>query len=299
MKSVYKIVCALALVGGLVSCGKAEFHTVDFVSFSNSRFTVKDDGSVLKVPVILLSDKSIQTTVTYTITPINAVAGEDYTLETNTGVLTVSSDAKEKSDSIVIRTINKVGELQGNKKFSIVLNAVTADGIQLGATSTCTITIIDVDGGINLLMGDWLGSGLATSKNAADISWTLAEVSESDPGLEDFPEANIKIAAASKLKDPIGNEWSYQVDVYAFYNEDNSTLNIYPDQVFDAGNFGGDVGVLYIGMCNDTDTDVVLNVEEGILTFTTDVWMQLYNEDGSMSNYSCGKILSGGQIVKQ
>ena len=159
------IFLSLAILG-VTSCSqKMDFKTESFVSFSSKKYTVKEDAGEIKIPVSIFSDKTLSTTVTYTITSGEKFAkpGEDYTLE-GTGVLNITNAEGEISDSIVIKPVAKVGEIQGNKNIEIVLGEVTEDGLYKGATSTCTVTIIDVDGGINLLVGNWTGSNLKTDK---------------------------------------------------------------------------------------------------------------------------------------
>ena len=102
---------------GAVSCSqKMEYKSVNYVTFSNSRYSVKEDAGKIKIPVDIIADKAIHTTVTYTVTTGDKFAkpGEDYTIE-GTGVLNITNAKGEVSDSIVIVPVSKVGELQGNK----------------------------------------------------------------------------------------------------------------------------------------------------------------------------------------
>lgn len=294
-----------AVVLGLSSCSnKAEFHTADYVNFSNLTYTVKEDAGELKIPVTLHSGKTLSTTVTYTVASGDeyAVPGVDYTIEGD-GVLTVSNEKGAVCDSIVIKPISQKGVLQGNKTIVLSIGQITADGVYKGAIDKCTVTIIDVDGGINLLAGSWTGTDIPTSKNAGSVSWQIALVSDGDSGLEDYPTANVKILAGAELKDAVGNDWEAQVDIYARYDDSDNTLHIFPQQVFDGGNFGDDLGVLYVAL--DTratlqggEEDVVFAVEEGVLTLQTQTYFALYNSSLTWSGYSCGYYLAGAKIVK-
>lgn len=300
------IFLSLAILG-VTSCSqKMDFKTESFVSFSSKKYTVKEDAGEIKIPVSIFSDKTLSTTVTYTITSGEKFAkpGEDYTLE-GTGVLNITNAEGEISDSIVIKPVAKVGEIQGNKTIEIMLGEVTEDGLYKGATSTCTVTIIDIDGGINLLVGSWSGSNLKSSKNAASIEWDIALVEEDDEGLQDYPKANVKVLAGSKVTDPAGNNWDLQADLYGYFDDETSELHIYPHQCFAGGNFGDPVGVAYVALdvkatLTGTDTDIIFVVEEGLMTLSDGIHLAIYASPTGekFTGYSCGEILAGAQLIK-
>lgn len=292
---------------GVSSCSqKMDFKTASFVSFSSTKYTVKEDAGEIKIPVSVFSDKTLSTTVTYTLTSGEKFAkpSEDYTLE-GTGVLNITNAKGEISDSIVIKPVAKVGEIQGNKTIEIVLGEVTEDGLYKGATSKCTVTIIDIDGGINLLVGSWSGSNLKSSKNDASIDWNIALVEDDDEGLKNFPKANVKVLAGSKVTDPVGNSWGLQADLYGYFDDETSELHIYPHQCFDGGNFGDPIGIAYAALdvkatLGGTDTDITFVVEEGLMTLSDGIFLALYaDQSGSkFTGYTCGEILAGAQLIK-
>ena len=285
------IFLSLAILG-VTSCSqKMDFKTESFVSFSSKKYTVKEDAGEIKIPVSIFSEKF-------------AKPGEDYTLE-GTGVLNITNAEGEISDSIVIKPVAKVGEIQGNKNIEIVLGEVTEDGLYKGATSTCTVTIIDVDGGINLLAGSWSGSNLKSSKDGAAIEWDIALVEDDDEGLKDFPKANVKVLAGSKVTDPVGNKWDLKADLYGYFDDETSELHIYPRQCFAGGNFGDPVGIAYAALdvkatLNGTDTDIIFVVEEGLMTLSDGITLALYSDPSGAkyTGYSCGEILAGAQLIK-
>ena len=300
------IFMSLAILGVSSCSQKMDFKTASFVSFPSTKYTVKEDAGEIKIPVSIYSDKTLSTTVTYTITSGEKFAkpGEDYTLD-GTGVLNITNAEGEVSDSIVIKPVAKVGEIQGNKKIEIVLGEVTEDGLYKGATSKCTITIIDIDGGVNLLVGNWTGSNLKTSKNPATIDWDIALVEDDDEGLKDFPKANVKVLTGSKLTDPVGNNWELQADLYGYFDDETSELHIYPHQCFAGGNFGDPVGIAYAALdvkatLQGTDTDIIFMVEEGSMTLSEGVILALYADPtgAKFTGYNCGEINAGAQLIK-
>lgn len=300
MKTIIRTISILVLAAAAIACGspETEFISASFISFSGAKYTVKENAPEIKIPVNLISDKILETTVTYQVTGGNAVVGEHYTMPNASGVLNVSNDPA-KCDSIVICPIDHSGELTKNKTVELTLGEITADGIYMGGTSKCTVVIIDIDGGVNLLVGNWTGSDLASSGKAVSIEFSL----DTCEPTEDYPEANVVIPAGMSLTDPVGNTWDSKVDIYAFFDDDKSELRIYPIQVFAGGNFGDDVGVLYVSMdlqstMQGTEEPVILTVNDGVLTFKDNTYIALWAENGSFSGYSCGYITAGGEIRK-
>lgn len=301
MKTIIRALSVVALAAALVSCGspKAEFITASFVSFSGTKYTVKESATEFKVPVNLVSDKTLETTVTYQITGGSAIVGKHYTLPDASGVLHISNDPA-KCDSIVICPIDSTGVLTKNKTIEITLGEVTADGIYMGNATKCTVTIIDVDGGISLLVGDWTGTDLATSNKPASFEFSI----ETTDPTEDYPEANVKIPLGMTVVDAYTNSWTSQRDIYAKFDEDTSELIIFPHQVLDAGNFGDEIGVLNIALDSEaamrgtSEDPVVLSVNEGVLSFKAVTYFALYDEEGNWPGYTCGSIKANEEIRK-
>ena len=303
MKRIYNPVTLLALVAVLASASNvAEFKTEAFVAFSGAAYTVKENAGEIKIPVNLVSSTPMTTTVSYQITGGNAVVNKHYTLPNTSGVLTVSTDPA-KCDSIVVCPIDSTGIFTSNKTLEFTLVSVTEEGIQLSNTTKCTLTIIDVDGGLNLMVGNWSGSGLKSNGSPASIEFELALCEEGES--EDFPDANVMIPKGGlAIKDPSGNDWKSQLDLFLYFDDNKSELQLYPGQVFDAGNFGEGVGVLYISLDLKTtlqgvdEQPVVFKVNEEVLTLADDVWCGLWNDSG-FSGYNCGCFLAEGEIRKQ
>ena len=303
MKNIYKPLVLLTLVAGLSSCNNvAEFETESFVSFSGKAYSVKEDAGEIKIPVILTASSPMKTKVTYQITGGDAIENKHFTMPNRTGVITVSTDPAQ-SDSIVVCPIDSTGIFTKNKTIQFTLQTVNAEGVFLGNTSTCQITIIDVDAGLNLLVGHWAGSDMQTSKNPGAIEFDLELCEEGES--EDFPNANVKMPKETLiLTDPMGNTWGNQVDLFLFFDDSKSELQLYPGQVFDAGNFGDGVGVLYISLDLKTtlqgvdEQPVIFKINDEVMTLADDVVCGLWNDTG-FSGYNCGTFLANGEIRKQ
>ena len=303
MKNIYKPLVLLTLVAGLASCNNvAEFETESFVSFSGKAYSVKEDAGEIKIPVILTASSPMTTTVAYQITGGDAIENKHFTMPNRTGVITVSTDPAQ-SDSIVVCPIDSTGIFTKNKTIQFTLQTVNAEGVFLGNTSTCQITIIDVDAGLNLLVGHWAGSDMQTSKNPGAIEFDLELCEEGES--EDFPNANVKMPKETLiLTDPMGNTWGNQVDLFLFFDDSKSELQLYPGQIFDAGNFGDGIGVLYLSLDVKTtlqgvdEQPVVFKVNEEVLTLADDVYCALWDDSG-FSGRTCGAIFANGEIRKQ
>ena len=303
MKNIYKPLVLLTLVAGLASCNNvAEFETESFVSFSGKAYSVKEDAGEIKIPVILTASSPMTTTVAYQITGGDAIENKHFTMPNRTGVITVSTDPAQ-SDSIVVCPIDSTGIFTKNKTIQFTLQTVNAEGVFLGNTSTCQITIIDVDAGLNLLVGHWAGSDMQTSKNPGAIEFDLELCEEGES--EDFPNANVKMPIETLiLTDSMGNTWGNQVDLFLFFDDSKSELQLYPGQIFDAGNFGDGIGVLYLSLDVKTtlqgvdEQPVVFKVNEEVLTLADDVYCALWDDSG-FSGRTCGAIFANGEIRKQ
>lgn len=310
MKTILKSITLFTAVALFAGCNKAENKTVDFVSFTNAKYTVTETSPSIKIPVYLesMSGKEISTTVTFEIVGGTAVEGVDYTLpaETKAGVLNISTDPA-KCDSIEVRPIDMSGVITKNTTIQFKLTAAVKDGVELGNTSVCTLTIIDVDGGLNLLVGNWSGY-----KDSVGFDFELALMDESNDtdkeALAYYPEANIKLLEGFTFKDASGNAWEALCDVYAKYNEETSELWIFPEQVFDGGNFGEPYGVMYVAVDADatvsgTPTNVVFAITDDVMTLTTvcGAYLYKYDDDDNLvyTQMWCGALPMGLELRKQ
>lgn len=282
MKSVNKIICAIALVAGFVSCNKAEFITEDFLTFSSARYTVWDDGSEIKIPVSIVSDKIYNTTVTYRI-ETDAVIGEDYTLGSDALILNVSNAPGAVCDSIVIRTVDRTNEIQKNKNLRIVLETAQDRSLTFGNTSSCRLTILDSDEGINRLIGTWI---------ADNLLWEIELLEDDDPVKDEFgPEANVKILKGAKIFD-----FNSEIDLICTYDDKSSELKIYKDQFFATGINFGSLGYCDMSLYSGSGSDVPIYVKMGELTFRSTCGLGVYQDEELLGPYE--SIPAGTKLTK-
>jgi hypothetical protein len=109
------------------------------LQFSSSTYSVNEDASSLSVVVTRAGFTARTDTVRLNTTNATAVAGTDYTAQTN---LTVTLESGETQKEVVIPILNRSG-VQPGRTFSIQLTTPSSDA-SLGATASTTATINDV-----------------------------------------------------------------------------------------------------------------------------------------------------------
>lgn len=298
------IYIVVLFVLGLCSCskfdgGKAVFVTRNFACFDGVRKNVREDVGKFQVPVNLHTSKEVSgtgeavtTTVTFRVIDSTAKQGVDFNLLTKSGTLLVSNDPSVENTGIEFEAIPFIGVKTGSKKFVIELTSISSDDITMGPTTRIVVTILDNEGGMSNLVGRWTGTSEETDPSgSAAMNFEIAEY---DPAPDDkYPDANLMILTGATFTDPMGNNWTSGKPLYGVFNDDTYEMKIYQPQPFDGGNFGSDIGVLYVGMAS-SGSGVVFTLGDDDLVLKSAVSFLLYRDEdgGSESGYSCGDILS-------
>lgn len=157
----YFLTIASAVSFLAVSCDSndpVKFDDADaFVAFSSAAASVEEgvmnaDGTVtperLRLSVSLASVKGLSETVSFEVNELTAKENVNWKMLTTSKTLTF--DAENRTQYIEFETLYD-GEYTGDLKFEVVLNKPA--GINLGATSTCTVTIGDVDHPLAAILG--------------------------------------------------------------------------------------------------------------------------------------------------
>lgn len=147
---------ALGMAAGLLlaSCNINELPEYDdsnaFVAFTSTAVNVGEEEGSKQVEVLLTSIGGIETTVSYEVTPTEtagAVEGKHYTIEGNKS-LSFKKDAP--TQKITLNIIDN-DTFDGDVKFTIKL--LDPEGVQLGASKTCTVTIEDDEHPLLFILG--------------------------------------------------------------------------------------------------------------------------------------------------
>ncbi|KAB2870860.1 MAG: hypothetical protein F9K37_04795 [Bacteroidales bacterium] len=172
-KAMRKILSILAIAVLVVfnSCDKnekPEFSDSNaFVSFDKAALSVTEDGATLSIPVTLASVKGVSATVSYTVINGTAVEGTNFTLADGSATLTF--DAANRTQNIVVNIINKPGVYTGDLRFKLQLSA---DGkVKPNAENICEITISDRDHPLAAILGEWSATG--TSYYNGSETWEM------------------------------------------------------------------------------------------------------------------------------
>ena len=169
----FKIMAGAAAFTALASCNLNDCPTFDdadaFVAFDKTGIMVDETAGSVTIPVTIASIAPVKTSVTYEVVDGTAKAGENYSLEDESAVLTF--DGKTRTQEIVINITNKQGEYTGDLSFTI--NIISGGkSLNLGANSSCTVKISDLDHPLAALLGDYTATGFSYF-DGAEESWTL------------------------------------------------------------------------------------------------------------------------------
>lgn len=169
----FKIMAGAAAFTALASCNLNDcptFNDADaFVAFDKTGIIVDETVGTVRIPVTIASVAPVKTNVTYEVVDVTAKAGENYSLADESAVL--AFDGKVRTQEIVINITNKEGEYTGDLSFTInILSG--GKTLNLGANSSCTVKISDLDHPLAAILGDYTASGFNYFDGAQE-SWTL------------------------------------------------------------------------------------------------------------------------------
>lgn len=173
---------SIIVLGALaaVSCNLNNYPVFDdndaFVAFSSTstQFTEPATPDTVVVNVTLASVAGIATNVSYEAIDSTAIAGVDYQLVDETGVLRF--DENNRTCPIEIVLLNRYyGEYRGNMVFTLRLTS--SGSVNLGAESTCLVTIADADHPLASILGTYEMEGTSYFNGPAAWNMTI----ERDP----------------------------------------------------------------------------------------------------------------------
>jgi hypothetical protein len=165
---------ALGMAAGLLlaSCNINELPEYDdsnaFVAFTSSSVNVGEEEGSKQVEVLLTSIGGIETTVNFEVAPAEtagAVEGKHYTNEGSKS-LTFKKDAP--TQKITLNIIDN-DTFDGDVKFTIKL--LDPEGVQLGASKTCSVTIEDDEHPLLFILGTLSAKGVSDFNG--DTEWEV------------------------------------------------------------------------------------------------------------------------------
>jgi len=159
MNNINKILLGLAAISALASCDrKADYQRYSFARIDASSYIVNENGGTLTVPVTAYNADGKSGSVTFTVTPMSAKEGVNYTFEPANGVLNFSGKG---SQNITFNIVNQEGVFTGDLNFRIDLTGTSGD-LELGSTPTRSsrVTIKDLDHPLAAILGTWVADDL-------------------------------------------------------------------------------------------------------------------------------------------
>ena len=206
---------ALGMAAGLLlaSCNINELPEYDdsnaFVAFTSSSVNVGEEEGSKQVEVLLTSIGGIETTVNFEVTPAEtagAVEGKHYTIEGSKS-LTFKKDAP--TQKITLNIIDN-DTFDGDVKFTIKL--LDPEGVQLGASKTCSVTIEDDEHPLLFILGTLSAKGVSDFNG--DTEWEV-RIAKDDSDLSKVWIYNL-VPGGSSSKSP----------VYGIVNDDKTEIRI-------------------------------------------------------------------------
>lgn len=206
---------ALGMAAGLLlaSCNINELPEYDdsnaFVAFTSSAVSVGEEEGSKQVEVLLTSIGGIETTVNFEVTPAEtagAVEGKHYTIEGGKS-LTFTKDAP--TQKITLNIIDN-DTFDGDVKFTIKL--LDPEGVQLGASKTCSVTIEDDEHPLLFILGTLSAKGVSDFNG--DTEWEV-RIAKDDSDLSKVWIYNL-VPGGSSSSSP----------VYGIVNDDKTEIRI-------------------------------------------------------------------------
>ena len=206
---------ALGMAAGLLlaSCNINELPEYDdsnaFVAFTSSAVSVGEEEGSKQVEVLLTSIGGIETTVNFEVAPAEtagAVEGKHYTIEGSKS-LTFTKDAP--TQKITLNIIDN-DTFDGDVKFTIKL--LDPEGVQLGASKTCSVTIEDDEHPLLFILGTLSAKGVSDFNG--DTEWEV-RIAKDDSDLSKVWIYNL-VPGGSSSSSP----------VYGIVNDDKTEIRI-------------------------------------------------------------------------
>jgi hypothetical protein len=272
-KNVLNIFAVAAAAAALVSCNEAKFQTAQFVSFDGSKYAFSEKDGTVAIPVDVFGVD--ECTVAFTITDGTAKQGTDFTIvdkdgqPDNTGLVNVSSD-KEKNDSIWVKLEHDTRLTKAGKSFVITLDHVATDGVVVGGTTQCSVSISDAEYAVSAYFGNF-------SNEDGSVAFDIEEydlAADPDEIAEYYPDCCLKIPATSTAA-IMGT--AIAGDIYGYYSAADEAICLYAGQFYNAYNFSFGPGFVCLENSDDADEDVVLKTGEKCLIFATGATIGVYD----------------------
>lgn len=215
MKNIFKIFAFAVALSAVFACSKLNETPVfedskSFAAFDVTSVTVNENAGSVSIPVTIASLDPKNIAVAYTTADGTAKAGVNYNLNDPSAVL--AFDGQTRTMSLVIDIVDLAGEYTGDLTFSVSL--VKPGNLDLGASSTCTVKIADLDHPLASILGDYTVAGQENWDG--NLTWTAT-----------FLKDDVDVSVVW-----IENFVNFGTSVYGNVSDDMSTITIPLGQSF-------------------------------------------------------------------
>lgn len=176
MKSIYALVAGTLLLASCADNEHPKFNDADaFAAFTKSSMSVNEnvESGELKIPVLFTSLAGLNKSVDFEIVDGTAAQGVNFEVTNASYTLSFTKEAPEQYITIKVNDNDSFG---GDISFSI--NLKESGDINLGASKTCTVTIVDDEHPLAFILGTFTGNGESYFNGATQ--WTLSLEKDAD-----------------------------------------------------------------------------------------------------------------------
>ena len=284
---------ALGMAAGLLlaSCNINELPEYDdsnaFVAFTSSAVSVGEEEGSKQVEVLLTSIGGIETTVNFEVAPAEtagAVEGKHYTIEGSKS-LTFKKDAP--TQKITLNIIDN-DTFDGDVKFTIKL--LDPEGVQLGASKTCSVTIEDDEHPLLFILGTLSAKGVSDFNG--DTEWEV-RIAKDDSDLSKVWIYNL-VPGGSSSSSP----------VYGIVNDEKTEIRIPVGQ--EVAVSSSYPHILLNGFYGDTEEKIPTGgyitgeiAEDGTISIKDYFGSQVFSDDAASNSLGWYNLMQAGVTLKK
>lgn len=285
---------ALGMAAGLLlaSCNINELPEYDdsnaFVAFTSSAVSVGEEEGSKQVEVLLTSIGGIETTVNFEVAPAEtagAVEGKHYTIEGGKS-LTFTKDAP--TQKITLNIIDN-DTFDGDVKFTIKL--LDPEGVQLGASKTCSVTIEDDEHPLLFILGTLSAKG--PSYFNGDTEWEV-RIAKDDSDLSKVWIYGLVPGGSSSSSPVYGIVNDEKTEIRIPIGQEVAVSSSYPHILLN-GYYGeeGDEKIPTGGYLTGTIA------EDGTITLQDWFGSQVFSDDAASNSLGWYNLMQAGVTLKK
>lgn len=284
---------ALAAMG-LAACSNdlPEFNDNDaFVAFTSTSTSVDENKGEIEIPVLLTSLNGKEGTVDFEFVPDETAPAEEgvnFTVENASKTLTFTKDANTQSIKLKITELS--GKFTGDLRFTVKLT--NAQGVNLGADNTHTVTIADLDHPLAAILGTYSAS--AVSYFYDETQWTV-KITKDDSDVSKVWITNLVPDGSSASSPVYGTVNDAKTEIHIPVGQEIAVSSSYPHICLEG--FRGEDGDEEI---TDYIVGIITTDDNGnaIITIPDD-WFgsHVYSDDSKSTNAGWYNIIQAGTVM--